>query len=218
MKNTYKDEIIYNLNLLNTKLGDEFFYPSLPIVIIDAVFSIRLDYDKQVRPLIEKYKNAYGEKQTVSEFINVIKSIGIEKFADTVLSKNKTAGQNSILKAEAVYKWAKILQSKGIEKKEDFGRLGQNGIKELEKDFATIQGQGEAVIKYFFMLCGNENLCKPDRHILRFLSNLTGTTVCENEAQAIMDDLVKELRTDFPDMTVRKLDYIIWKYQKSLFK
>ena len=43
------------LDLKNAKLSDEYFYPCLPLCIIDAVFSIGASYKKHTRPTVERY-------------------------------------------------------------------------------------------------------------------------------------------------------------------
>jgi len=63
------------------------------------------------------------------------------------------------------------------------------------------------------MLSGNDDLCKPDRHILRFLSEGLQREVKDtNEAQTIMLDAVAALKDRHSHLTVRIQDHTIWKY------
>lgn len=209
------------LDLCNQELGEEYFYSSLPLAVIDAVYSIRLSYE-QVNKVVDNYCNAYGlnkketedgKVHTISELIENVKQFGTDEFADKVLQASyRTAGKESILKADAVCQWAKILQEQGIETFDDFRKA--DGEK-LETKLKSVQGQGEAAVKYLFMLCGDENTCKPDTHLLRFLTDAMGHTVTQCDAQSLLEETVKDLKVDYPNMNVRLLDYIIWDYQRQ---
>ena len=43
-----------NLNLRNAKLGNEYYYQSLPLCIIDALFSIGIKY-QTTQSVVQKY-------------------------------------------------------------------------------------------------------------------------------------------------------------------
>ena len=47
-----------NLNLRNAKLGNEYYYQSLPLCIIDAVFSIGIKY-QTTQSVVQKYCNFF---------------------------------------------------------------------------------------------------------------------------------------------------------------
>lgn len=149
----------------------------------------------------------------MTDLINCIDNVGFDSFAKDILHyESKTAGGNKILKSQAVYELARVLTSHGIENFEDFNNADKD---RAESDLLKIQGQGDTVIKYFYMLCGNENYCKPDRHILAFLEEFTGKSVDNAAAQEMLEKAAEELKADYPDMTVRLLDYIIWNYQRN---
>ena len=222
MKQQLAKHIKNKLNLLNTVLGKEYSYSCLPLAALDAVYSIRQDY-KQTQKIVDNYCGYYGiakykgdsnkKIHTVSEFISNIEKNGVEQFAVDVLhSKNMTAGGQPILKAEAVYEFCEILRKNGIEKFDNFAKSDKD---KLEKELLQIHGQGQAVVKYFFMLCGNDNFCKPDRHILKFLSEVVEKEVNADEAQKLLETATDELKSDYPNMTVRLLDYVIWNYQRN---
>ena len=117
------------------------------------------------------------------------------------------------LKADNVYKWAVILQKNGIENFDDF-RKKMN--EDIEKELKSVKGQGgEGVaLQYLYMLCGDDDKCKPDTHLLRFLSNALGRDVKANEAQGLMEQVVDFLKSEYSQMKVRLLDYTIWSFQK----
>lgn len=210
-----------SLNLLNRPLGKEYSYSCIPLAIIDAVYSIRQSYAQAEKAVhnycthygIAIYKGDNGGLHTVTELIKCIEAVGADNFAKDILHfENKTAGGNKILKSQAVYEWAKVLKSYGIETFEDFNNADKD---RLETELLKIQGQGDTVVKYFYMLCGNEDYCKPDKHILAFLEEFAGQPVDNATAQKMLTEATEELKADYPDMTVRLLDYNIWSYQKN---
>jgi hypothetical protein len=60
------------------------------------------------------------------------------------------------------------------------------------------------------MLSGDDNLAKPDRHILRFVEKQLGYKPSIEGAQQLMSSAVALLKHKYPDLTVRLLDYSIW--------
>ena len=222
MKKSLCKNLKDKLNLLNMVLGKEYSYSCLPLAALDAVYSIRQNYT-QTQKVVDNYCKYYGivkyksssnkTMHTVSEFMNNIGEKGAKQFAAEVLkSKNMTAGRNPISKAKAVYMFCEILRENKIESFEDFAKSDKD---KLEKELLQVHGQGQAAVRYFFMLCGDDNFCKPDVHVLKFLSEVTGKKINADEVQKLLETAANELKNDYPNMTVRLLDYIIWNYQRS---
>lgn len=220
--NRLLDIIKQHPDMLNKSLGKEYSYSCMPLAIIDAIYSIRQDY-KTVRRLVNNYCTYYNiaiykdesnaNIHTISDLIKNIEEVGTEVFAKDILHcNNKTAGANPILKSQAVYEFAKVLKDNNIECFDDFNITDMGNI---EKELLKIHGQGQAVVRYFFMLCGDKNTCKPDTHILNFLKEVLQYNVKADEAQELLKNAVEELKTEYPYMTVRMLDYIIWDYQRN---
>jgi len=65
------------------------------------------------------------------------------------------------------------------------------------------------------MLCDNDNLVKPDRHILNFLYRATGQLFSVNDVRIVFKNLLNRLRISYTDLTIRKLDHAIWKYMSK---
>ena len=66
------------------------------------------------------------------------------------------------------------------------------------------------------MLAGDPNRCKPDVHIRRCVQDACNTTLQDESYQELFTDSVASLRKDYPTLTVRTLDGIIWqKYQSQ---
>ena len=209
---------INNWTLPFKPLPQEYNYSCIPLAVIDAVYSVRLRYSTTVN-IVNNYCNEYGigvykndsnkKVHTISDLIGIIEKTGTDVF---LRNDYKTAGANPMLKSKAVYEFAKVLKENNIECFEDFRSAD---VEKLEKELLKIHGQGQAVVRYFFMLCGDDSFCKYDTHIKNFLDDINANVKNADEAQEFLTSVVKELKAYYPDMTVRMLDYIIWDYQRN---
>jgi hypothetical protein len=87
---------------------------------------------------------------------------------------------------------------------------------DLEAKLRRIPGQTSGIpISYFFMLAGTEDLIKPDRWIGRFLTRHLGYEPRPAEAQSLISGAYEILRTKFPHLTPRLLDYVIWSHERE---
>jgi len=119
------------------------------------------------------------------------------------------------LKAEAVFKFAKILKQYGIEKYENIPPQGLNY--KIAADIQSITGQGSGLsYKYFLMLAGNTREVKGDRMLTRFRGEAVGSPGISGE---LAEDLVRTaataLQAEHPRLTAYKLDNLIWSYQRA---
>ena len=111
------------------------------------------------------------------------------------------------------YEWAKILQDSGIETFADVDKLNNDCIRYR---LMSIRGQGGGVsYDYFCMLCGSDEFCKADTHLLNFLGSALERKIKPTESQELLTNAVTTLKAEYPTMTIRLLDYTIWKYQSG---
>ncbi|WMJ82783.1 hypothetical protein ACS3UN_01935 [Oscillospiraceae bacterium LTW-04] len=215
------------LPLKESKLSNEYFYNSFPFCVIDAVFSIGVRY-ATTRNTVKRYCNYYnlkrlrdtenfsppGQQHTISELIHNIECVKIPYFTENILcNKQRTSSVNGILKSEAVLLWAEIFRQYEIETLQDFN---QKYSEQLENMLKKVAGQSSGIsISYLRMLAGNNNLVKPDRHIIKFLCQCTGRSVDKKEAQVLLEQVVKALCVTYHNLNVRLLDHIIWKHMSS---
>ncbi|MBU4582663.1 MAG: hypothetical protein KKH02_09690 [Proteobacteria bacterium] len=221
-----------NLDLKNANLGDEYFYQCLPLCVIDAVYSINANY-KGTRATVMRYCEFFDmkrlcsdrdnlppreEQQTIASFIAKIEERGHKYFAEQVfLNRQRTSTRNGILKADAVYRFAKILTEYGVECLQDVEKVAAN--ENFDLAIRKIPGQTTGVsLNYFFMLAGSDEFIKPDRHILAFIKGGIGRTVSVDEAQTLLGIACNILQTNFPHLTLRLLDNAIWNYQRRIIK
>ena len=211
------------LNLASAVLSPSYYYDSLPYCIIDAVFSIGVKY-ASTQNVVKNYctyyglreynteKDRYGDTHTVSQMIEHIELAGIEKSADVIFKNHqRTSSRSGILKADAVLRFARILQKYGIETLAD---ITEKKIPfEVEQEILQIPGQKSGLsFRYFCMLSGDDSQAKPDRHVLRFLKEHTGNDYSIQQARDVLGNTVELLKDKYPNLTVRLLDYSIWDY------
>lgn len=129
-------------------------------------------------------------------------------------NRQRTSTNNGILKAEAIYRFAAVLRKYGIDYLQDVPTVVQNA--DLETDIKHIPGQkGGISLRYFFMLSGSENFIKPDRMIQRFLEGVLQKQVEPRGSQHLLSRAAEELRLEYPNLTPRLLDNLIWQYQRQ---
>lgn len=223
LENRIIDFLENNFDLDDMDIPVEYKYQSLPLCIMDAVFSIGVRYTSTantVRKYCELFRlkmnrecNSYPsieEQHTISQFIENINDYKPERFAQNI-NKQRTSSKNGILKINAVLEWAEIFQKNGIETFQDYSVKFNS---EIEQKLKKVKGQGSGIsVAYLKMLCGDENILKPDRHILRFLESLADGEAFD--AQKVIENVVGELSKTHSQVNVRSVDYIIWRYMKD---
>lgn len=229
-----ENELALNKSFDNLESGGkEYSYNSIFFCLIDAVFSIGVKY-KSVENTVARYANYYNldlyndnffDQHKLEDFINNYKSFynnspaQDSSFAESVLkNRQRTSPKNGILKSEACYEIALKLYGFGINSLSDFRNLNINQICELEKIVNTVKGQRSGIMfSYFCMLCGDENSCKPDRWIKRFLEEIGLEKIAKDneKIQSLFQNASKKLKVYYPNISTRYLDYQIWAYQKG---
>jgi len=218
------------LPLESARLADEYYYQSLSLCVIDAVFSIGVRYSC-VQNVVSRYCQYFGvrqfrrnrtsappsceEQESISSLLERFPNRGCGGMTEEVFKNwQRTSPVNGILKTEAVLEFADVLVKHRIEYFQHIPIAVVND--ELEHDIRRIPGQTSGKsLWYFWMLAGEDGFAKPDRHILEFLKDALGRTVSAEQVQALLDVATDYLRFSFPDMTVRLLDNEIWKYQRE---
>lgn len=217
------------LPLTDANLGDEYFYQSLPLCVIDAVYSIGVRYEG-VRNTIDRYCAHFNHQRTrapknilpiiddqesVSHFCEQFQKYGPIEMAENIFrNRQRTSPTNGILKAEAVYQFASILRNHKIEHLQDIENVLHS--QEFERAIRSIPGQTSGIsLQYFFMLSGSDDLIKPDRMIMSFLVDTLNRQISTLEAQQLLALCTAQLCDTYPHLTPRLLDHEIWKYQRE---
>ncbi len=218
-----------NLILAGATLNDEYFYQSLPLCVIDAVYSIGVRYEG-VRNVVRRYCEYFGlqefreprdrmppagSQQPLSALISKMDELGIVRFTEEVFqNRQRTSSRSGISKSEAVFRFASVLGNDGINLLEDVQPKASD--EDLDATLRRIPGQKSGIsISYFFMLAGNEDLIKPDRWIIRFLRRCHGQVVTRGDAQVQVCETCQMLQPKYPALTPRLLDNLIWNYERA---
>lgn len=228
LKKSFIEKCKTTLNLADNRRINEYYYTSLPFCVLDAVFSIGAHY-RSTENVVERYANMRGINRytfedetgicTLHHFIDdVEKEQNIEIFAREILkNRQRTSPKNGILKAEACYQIAKIMQRFGVSTLDDFRTLPECTLKDLSDKILKVKGQSSGImLRYLLMLTGDDNTCKPDRQIRDFLESIEIKNITDYEIQELFEQSTEELCILYPHLTVRRLDNLIWNYQRAL--
>lgn len=217
------------LPLAAVRLGKQYYYQSLPLCVMDAVFAFNARY-ATVQNVVAFYCRRYelrpfrpygapfpptGDQESISEFCNKVKRLGVEGLADTVFeNRQRTSARSGILKAEAVYRFASALRAHGVDSFQDAQKAFQDPA--LETEIRAIPGNVTGSrVRYFWMLAGSDDFVQPDHVVLGFLESALERPVNPDEAQPLIAQAARELRVKNFQMTPRLLDYAIWDHQRT---
>ena len=206
----------YCESTFDLSIQGDYGYQSLSVCLLDCVYSLRARYYDVTVPLVQRYANMFmngdlnGSGDTVSMLLHRMDDIGHLAFAESVLiNHQKLGGKKHIPKEEVCYQLARYLRDLHIETIEDFQNYESQEI--LEIVIRAVNGLGDAGVNYLFMLAGDPNRCKPDVHIHHCVRDACGHDISNEDCQVLFTDAVELLRNQFPNLTVRGLDGIIWR-------
>jgi hypothetical protein len=217
------------LSLKDATLPPEYFYQSLPLCVIDAVFSLGVKYEGTKRTVM-RYCDYFklqriredretlppiGEQDSMESLLERMTSIGPERFATEIFdNRQRTSTKSGILKVEAVLRFATVLKRYGVNYLQDVPTIIPNEA--FEEEIRAIPGQTSGLaLGYFFMLSGSGDFIKPDRMVLRFLERALGRRVSSQKAKPLVVEAASLLQTSYPGLTPRLLDNQMWKSQRG---
>ena len=199
------------------KEADErsYCYNSLPICIVDCVYSLRARYNSVTIPIVERYaehflggdRSAKDDKDSISNFIHNLTTPSLEYFADNVAKNHQVLG--GVPKEKVCLDIAETLKDLGIETLHDFREYPSE--EKLADTIMSVKGIGNAGVNYLFMLTGDDSKTKPDVHIHSCIEEACGENMSDAECQRIIEEATEALKAEYPNLTVRKLDGVIWR-------
>lgn len=217
------------LPLATATLHDSYYYASLPLCVIDAVYSINARYAGVVATVgrycdwagVPRYRPDRGSlpppagQEPVTAFCERFERAGLDDMTAVAFrNRQRTSPRGGILKADAVYRFASALRRHKVEFFQDVPGAADNEA--LAGEIRSIPGQGSGLsLGYFWMLAGSDDNVKPDRMVLRFLSAVLGRAVRVDEAQRLLRAATTRLRPKHPHLTPRLLDFVVWNYQRE---
>ena len=207
------------IDLDSAELGDEFFPAHLSIALVDAVFTPRLDYYKQVVPIIERYCRRFmlcrtrtdrarlppvDDQETLTDLIAHYEALGPGGMQEEIVKSGFCSPGTRILKSENVRRAAVVLRCIGIETIQDARSTDSEQIKCALR---PLTGIGPATIHMFLMYSGDDEFVKGDVHVCRFVAKALGRRrVPAREAERLVGEAARAL-----GMAPRLLDYEICK-------
>lgn len=217
------------LALAGSQLCEDYYYQSLTLCVINAVFSINARY-KAVQNAVQRYCGAFGlqrirpdrtrlpptgQQDSVVELCRRCDDLGAERLAAGVFcNRQRTSARGGILKAEAVCRFARVLAKHRINFLQDVPPAMESAA--VEREVREIPGQRSGLsLTYLWMLAGSDDHVKADRMILRFLGRALGRKVETPEAQGLLTEATTLLIPAHPHLTPRLLDYEIWKAESG---
>ena len=192
-------------------------YRSVPLCAIDAIYSIGVRYEG-VENVVERYRSywraqgvdADSPAHTTAQFLREFgerDDLGFTLFGNRQL----TSPRGGIPKADAVLRLLEMLGSCDFDIQTTEQLRSHFKDEKLDAAIRSIHGQSSGIsAKYLFLLAGVEDAIKPDRMIVRFVSDAVGRKVTPLEAQDLLVETVPGLKSAFPDVTPRLLDHVIW--------
>lgn len=213
--------------LPNAVSSDEKSLSNLPYCVLSAIYSIGATH-KAWSNVVERYRRYYDlppqhvqaqapdAEPTISRFVVQIQSMGPERFANEVLDNIRptSSSPTAPLRSEAALDYARVLKSRGIERIEDL--LAYSDREGLFAALRKVNGQGSGIsTKWFFMKAGDTRLVKLDRHLDHFLTRTLHRVVTQPEAEELFTALCRQLEPEYPSISPRALDLLVWQTERA---
>ncbi len=200
---------------------------SLSFCVLDAVYSIGANYDKHVVPVVRRVADDFGIEVRAAT-PTAAKSIAdpvpldalLERYPDTdsllavAINRQNTSPRGGIRKADAVIRYARILDHHGVHTLAD-GRAAISDsplIDQIDNELRSVPGEGASGVRrgYLWMLIGDENLVKPDRMVLWWLAR-NGFDVDAPTARTLLAEVAAALTVQRGRVvTPWEVDHGIW--------
>lgn len=222
---------------------DNSCYVSLPLCVIDSVYSIGVRYESTER-VVKRYATSFSatyspnglylqprsepprDVESISDLIERMKNFGVNRFCTKIFCNRQwtsTNGRHRIRKAEAVLEFAEVVRAFGLETITDVRELlGRSDVDQmlelLKKRLRAVPGDGadSLRINYVLMMAGGDQFIKADRMLRRFAKLCFGKEVSTEHLKILIEGAAKILRTEYLGLTPRILDNKIWWYQRRL--
>ncbi|UNN05284.1 hypothetical protein [Rhodococcus opacus] len=137
-----------------------------------------------------------------------------------VANKQRTSTRGGILKADAVLRYARILNDHGVRTLQDGRDLLTDSVHlgTVETALRQVPGEGTAGVRrgYLWMLVGDEDTIKPDRMVLRWLAahGVDGTT--PEQARTLLSAVSERISSELGRrVTAWEVDHAIWLAARS---
>ena len=211
------------LTNISEEANREYGYHNPALCALDAVFSLRSRYTQvvnvvkrfngELEPLVKGVE--IDNSLTLSETLRILNQRNLmngESLADKLENHCLCPGTKR-LKADCFLELLRVMQMHGIETVEDLALKCNDNA--LDIALSGVKGLGPQGRNYLFMLAGVEELVKVDVHIRRYVAGFDATITDTVHIQKLFRCAARILSKQYPGLTARKLDNIIWRYQRN---
>lgn len=194
-------------------------YPHLGLALLDAVFSLRANYDSTTVPILRRYCEHSGviawdqrfdqtdPEHGASALLDVLEPLTTEQRC-SVLNRQVAPGTTR-RKSDVVVEIAKVFTELDIDTHVQLQSAVTDGD-EPERVVRAITGVGPATWRYILNLSGVER-SKPDSMMLRWLRDADADPSGQEHAARLVEAAVERLQQDGLDVTVRAIDHLVWR-------
>lgn len=204
-------------------------WASLSYCVLDAVWSIGALYYPVVVPLIYRVAAANSDSEPLVSSAEQLPVDPLplprllERYVEAsalqqITNRQRTSSRGGIPKTEAALRYARILVNHHVA---DLGQaeqvlLEETQLAQLDAALTAVPGDGAHGVRrgYLWMLCGNDDVIKPDRMVLRWLAR-HGEQVDANRAREVVSQVARQLtqRLGRP-VTPWMVDHAIWEAER----
>ena len=200
-------------------------WTSLSYCVIDAVWSIGATYSTVVAPLVHRVADHNQDPAPLIESAYPLPDdpLPLEALLDRypstqhlceVTNRQRTSPRGGILKAEATLRYATILLDHGATDLTQTRALLDDALwaADLDAALVTVSGEGSYGVRrrYLWMLCGRDDVVKPDRMVLRWLKE-KGLNLDPGTARTVLCELAAEVTRQLGrPVTPWMVDHAIW--------
>lgn len=203
----------------------------LPLCIVDSVFSLRLNYDSHVRPVLERFAERTSirleglpddvfasdpDEVGISQLLDDYRGWDERRLADELFGARYTTPGAGTLKAGAAFEAARRLRKQGVDIRRDLiERSAEDDA--VKQAWLDVSGLGMASWRYVLILAGAEEV-KPDIMIRRFVAGALKEDIDQvpaARAAALFKEAHRRLRENHPSLSLRTLDHAVWRVQSG---
>lgn len=199
-------------------------WPHLGLVIVDATFSLRSNYDTVVQPLLKRYCAAVGlawenagnssaTEHDATALVDALESWSRNR-QHQILNKQigpgtANRGRPGVRKVDIAIQVARTLQTHRADTVARFAAAAQTNP-DIKNDIMGVAGVSTAFWKYLLNLSGVEAV-KPDTMVLRWLHQVVGEPVNAAHGASLIEDATRHLQVRWPHLTIRQVDHLVWR-------
>jgi|688.fasta_scaffold32698_7 hypothetical protein len=189
-------------------------YDRIDLTVLDAVYSIGIRYATVVK-VLNRYLEFTKDLQvsgSVTDLIGNIERCGGPKgFAAEVRNHNVTSSRNGILKADAVFQIATILEKERIDDQATLmARHDAGDLDGVKAAWMKVPGQRSGISWRYFLILNRIEEVKPDRMVQRFVERAMGSELGINEVAVLVAAAAAQV-----GQTPRHVDHRIWSYERN---